>query len=61
MIHPNVKEQPKECQSITNPPLFSPGEIFVIVGVSIGLLVTIMIVCKKVIYVRMKREMKGEV
>lgn len=61
MIHPNPKEQTYECQQLTNPPLFSTGEIFIIVGLLIVLLAAIMVVCKCIIYKRIKREMKGEV
>ncbi len=55
MIHPNPKEQTAECQLLTNPPLFSTGEIFVIVGLLIGLLVIIMVACKFIIYKKIKK------
>jgi hypothetical protein len=59
MIHPDPVQQTSECQLLTNPPLFTTAEICIGIAILLIITVIVMVFCKRVIYKRMKKEMKS--
>ena len=60
-MHPDPTKQSSECQKLTNPSAFSWGQIFLIFGLVIIVLVLIMVGYRFFVHYRMKKEMKGDV
>ena len=60
-MHPEPTKQSSECQKLTNPSAFSWGQIFLIFGLVIIVLVLIMVGYRFFVHYRMKKEMKGDV
>ena len=56
-IHPDPDKQPDECQKLTNPSLFSAGELLFVLAIVANVVVCLMLGCKLLI----RRKMRGEI